>query len=108
MYKIISLYFILITVVNALSYSQLKGLNRYRKSFILNIAKNIKNDPCPLIDYFETRQKKADEMNIYSKKIKWNSISRPWEFNENDYDDYIYQQTMYNLLEQNGEVPLID
>ena len=34
--------------------------------------------------------------------------SKSYHDNINDYDDYIYQQSMYNLLEQNGEVPLID
>ena len=63
MAKIIFLFVFVINIVNGLSINyNNKGLRRYRNSFVFNIGRNIKHDHCPIVDYFETRQKKVDEV----------------------------------------------
>jgi len=101
MNKIIFLVVFIISTVNALSNFYLRGLSRYRNSLVFNIGKNIKNDNCPIVDYFETRSKKVDDINY---KFKWYTLAGPWKFNQY----YEYEETLYNMLEQQGEVPIID
>ena len=63
MNKIIFLVLFIINTVNSLSNFHLRGLSRYRNSLVFNIGKNIKNDVCPIVDYFEGRSNKADDFN---------------------------------------------
>lgn len=101
MNKIICLVVFIFSTVNSLSNFYLRGLSRYRNSLVFNIGKNIKIDVCPIVDYFETRSKKVDELNY---KFKWTIIAGPWKLYQ--YNDY--EETIYNMLEQHGEVLLID
>ncbi len=101
MNKTIFLVISIITIVNSLSSFYIRGLSRYRNSLVFNIGKNIKNDICPIVDYFETRSKKVDDLNY---KFKWSTIAGPWKL----YQYYNYEETIYNMLEQHGEVSLID
>ena len=107
MNKIIFLFVFTINIVNGLSINyNSKGLRRYRNSFIFNIGRNIKHDYCPIVDYFETRQKKVDDIDY---KFKWNSISGPWVFGSiDDTIDNYNEQLIDNMLEQHGEISLID
>lgn len=91
----------IIRMVNGLSNFHLRGLSRYRNSLVFNIGKNIKNDVCPIVDYFETRSKKVDDLKY---KFKWTTVAGPWKL----YQYYDYEETIYNMLEQDGEIPLID
>lgn len=101
MNKIIFLVLFIISTVNGLSNFYLRGLSSYRNSLACNIGKNIKNDVCPIVDYFETRFKKVDKLNY---KFKWTTIAGPWKL----YQYYDYEETIHNILEQQGEVPIID
>lgn len=101
MNKIIFLVLFIISTVNSLSNIHLRGLSRYRNSLVFKIGKNIKNNVCPIVDYFETRSKKVDDINY---KFKWTTIAGPWKL----YQYYDYEETIHNMLEQHGEVPIID
>lgn len=101
MNKIIFLVLFIINTVNGLSNFYLRGLSSYRNSLTCNIGKNIKNDVCPIVDYFETRSKKVDQLNY---KFKWTTIAGPWKL----YHYYDYEETIHNMLEQQGEVSIID
>tara|TARA_Y200000002_G_C22189800_1_gene458798 strand:+ start:251 stop:556 length:306 start_codon:yes stop_codon:yes gene_type:complete len=101
MNKIIFLVLFIISTVNALSDFYLRGLSRYRNSLVFNIGKNIKNEVCPIVDYFETRSKKADDLNF---KFKWTTIAGPWNLHQYNHNEEI----LYNMLEQHGEVSLIE
>ena len=107
MNKIIFLFAFAINIVNGLSINyNNKGLRRYRNSVVFNIGRNIKHDHCPIVDYFETRQKKVDDVDY---KFKWNSVSGPWLFNSiNDTIDNYNEGLIDNMLEQHGEISLID
>ena len=107
MAKIIFLFVFIINIVNGLSINyNTKGLRRYRNSFVFNIGRNIKHDYCPIVDYFETRQKKVDDVDY---KFKWNSVSERWLFNSiNDTIDNYNEELIDNMLEQHGEISLID
>ena len=113
MAKIIFLFVFIINIVNGLSINyNNKGLRRYRNSFIFNIGRNIKHDYCPIVDYFETRQKKVDDVDDVDDvdyKFKWNSVSERWLFNSiNDTIDNYNEELIDNMLEQHGEISLID
>ena len=101
MNKSIVLVVLIIVTVNGLSNFYLRGLSRYRNSLVFNIGKKLKNDVCPIVDYFETRSKKADDFNF---KFKWTTTSTTWNFYQYNYNE----ETLYNILEQHGEVPIID
>ena len=107
MNKIIFLFAFAINIVNGLSINyNNKGLRRYRNSFVFNIGRNIKHDYCPIVDYFETRQKKVDDVDY---KFKWNSVSEQWLLNSiNDTIDNYNEGLIDNMLEQHGEISLID
>ena len=110
MAKIIFLFVFVINIVNGLSINyNNKGLRRYRNSFVFNIGRNIKHDHCPIVDYFETRQKKVDDVDDVDYNFKWNSVSGPWFFDSiNDTIDNYNERLIDNMLEQHGEISLID
>ena len=110
MAKIIFLFVFIINIVNGLSINyNNKGLRRYRNSLVFNIGRNIKHDHCPIVDYFETRQKKVDDVDDVDYKFKWNSVSERWLFNSiNDAIDNYNEGLIDNMLEQHGEISLID
>jgi hypothetical protein len=107
MNKIIFLFAFAINIVNGLSINyNNKGLRRYRNSVVFNIGRNIKHDHCPIVDYFETRQKKVDDVDY---NFKWDSFSGPWLFDSiNDTIDNYNEGLIDNMLEQHGEISLID
>lgn len=110
MNKIIFLFAFAINIVNGLSINyNNKGLRRYRNSLVFNIGRNIKHVHCPIVDYFETRQKKVDDIDDVDYKFKWNSVSGPWLFDSiNDAIDNYNERLIDNMLEQHGEISLID
>ena len=93
--------FMVMFYVNSLNMVQTRGLTRYKNSFILNVARNMNSKPCPLLEHFDNRQKRADDMDFETnKKIVWSSISGPWEIKH--YDD------LEDILTQQGEVSMLD
>tara|TARA_B100000401_G_scaffold395566_1_gene304588 strand:- start:3516 stop:3785 length:270 start_codon:yes stop_codon:yes gene_type:complete len=83
--------FILLTIcANAINVAKSRGMNRYRKSIFINVVNKVNNPTkgCPLIEYFDTRRTRADE--IVTPLIPDN------------------EDSIYELLSQEGEVSMLE
>ena len=87
--------FYIFVYVNGLNIAYIKGISRYRKSIVLNIANTIQHKSCPLLEHFDNRIKKTD-----NKKIVWASVSGPWDFE--------YYIEIEEMLSQQGEVSMLE
>jgi len=86
--------FYIFVYVNGLNIAHTKGISRYRKSIVLNVARNMNSKPCPLLEHFDNRMKKSDN------KIVWASVSGPWEIK--------YYNEIEEMLSQQGEVSMLE
>ena len=61
--------YLMLMMMNVASYNLAYelGKGRYKKSFILNINKKMKGD-CPLLEYFNNRQKRVDDIGMRGDK----------------------------------------
>lgn len=87
--------FYIFVCVNGLNIVHTKGMSRYRKSIVLNVANTIQYKSCPLLEHIDHIMKKSD-----NNKIVWAYMSHPW--------DLEYYDEIEALLTQEGEVPIID
>ncbi len=87
--------FYIFVYVNGLNIAHTKGMSRYRKSIVLNVANTIQHKSCPLLEHFDNRMKKSD-----TKKIVWASVSGPWDFE--------YYNEIEEMLTQQGEVSMLE
>ena len=91
--------FYIFVYVNGLNMARIKGMSRYRKSIVLNVANSIQHKSCPLLEHFDNRPKRADDIDV-NKKIIWSSISGPWNIE--------YYDEIDELLMQEGELSMLE
>ena len=87
--------YLMLMIINVRSYNLVNELGkaRYKKSFILNVNKKI-NKECPLLEYFNNRQKRVDDIVMENK--------------EDVKDSYDIEKDIKIWLEQMGEVNMLD
>tara|TARA_X000000950_G_C13691168_1_gene568117 strand:+ start:350 stop:601 length:252 start_codon:yes stop_codon:yes gene_type:complete len=59
----------LFVYVNGLNIAHVKAVSRYRKSIVFNLANSIQNKPCPLLEHFQNKGKKAYDISNKEDEI---------------------------------------